>query len=130
VETTRNGSLSLNDAVAEVLRAERVARRISLDDVAERSHIPRVSVQRYLAGKRAIDVVKLDTLASALDLTAEEVLAEARRRMERVCGAQGGNPGGGEIIHIDAAGVTALTDGPSPARGHHDAAPGSRRGRR
>jgi transcriptional regulator with XRE-family HTH domain len=129
VETTRDGSLSLNDAVAEVLRAEAKARRKTLGDIEAHTHIPRVSVQRYLAGTRPIDLEKLDLLADALGLTAEETLAEARRRMERVCGAQGGNPGG-EIVHIDAAGITDLTDGPSPARGHHAAAPGSRRGRR
>lgn len=80
----RDHAAGLNGALAAAMRAERAANGLTLDQVADRSGIPLVSVQRYMAGKRAIDVAALAALADALDLTPRELIEAAEGRLARM----------------------------------------------
>lgn len=83
VDLTRPHDKGLNGAVAAELRAEKAAQNLTNQDLAERSGIPVVSVQRYLAPKRAIDVEVLEQLAEALGKTATEIVIAAEQRLGR-----------------------------------------------
>lgn len=74
----------LNGAVAAELRAEKAAQNLTNQDLADRSGIPIVSVQRYLVPKRAIDLVVLEQLATAVGKTPGELVEAAERRLARV----------------------------------------------
>lgn len=78
-----NEDLSLNQAVADVLRGELASRRWTLEDLSAASGIPKVSVQRYVAGSRNIDVAILEALSRALEVSAADVMAAAVERMKR-----------------------------------------------
>lgn len=73
----------LNAAVAAELRAERAARRITLQQLADESLVPLMSVRRYLNADRNIDVAVLYALAKALGTTPLEVVEAAQIRMAR-----------------------------------------------
>lgn len=73
----------LNGAVAAELRAEKAAQNLTNQDIADSSGIPVVSVQRYLAPTREIDVTVLGRLAVALGKTAAEVVEAAEVRLAR-----------------------------------------------
>ena len=74
----------LNGAVAAELRAEKAAQNLTNQDLADRSGIPIVSVQRYLVPKRAIDLVVLEQLAAAVGKTPAEIVEAAERRLARM----------------------------------------------
>lgn len=74
---------SLNDAVAEVLDELRRDARISQHELAGLAGIPRVSVQRYLAGTRAIRLDDLAAMANALGSDPTTVFARAAARVQR-----------------------------------------------
>ena len=69
--------------MAAELRGELAALGWSQADLAERSGVPKVSVQRYLKPSRHIDLDVLDVLARALGSSPEAVLAAAVERMAR-----------------------------------------------
>lgn len=73
----------INGAVAALLRAERTARGLTLDELSERAGIPAVSVQRFLAARRAINVETLTTLSRALDVSPLDILAQAMTQAGR-----------------------------------------------
>lgn len=73
----------LNGAVAAVLRGERAASGMTLEQVAAKAGIPVVTVQRLLAAKRAIDVAAIEALADALGTTPPDVVAAAKDRLAR-----------------------------------------------
>lgn len=85
-----------------MLREERAKADLSLADLADRTGIPVVSVQRYLAATRRMTMNTLDALCTALDLdivavfvTAEERVARDQRdRTGSVDGAAPANPAG------------------------------------
>lgn len=77
-----NHDTGLNAAVAAELRAEKAARGLTNVDISAKSGFPEVSVQRYLAAKRAIDVHVLDVLARALGADAPTILERASRRYD------------------------------------------------
>lgn len=70
----------INGAIAAELRAERAARRMSNRDLADRSGVSKVSVQRYLAPTRTIPVDVLDVLATALGSSIGEIVTRAEER--------------------------------------------------
>lgn len=80
----KDHAAGLNGALAAAMRGERAAKGLSLDQVADRSGIPVVSVQRYMAGKRAIDVATLAALAEALELSPRELIEAAESRLARM----------------------------------------------
>lgn len=73
----------INGAVAAVLRGELAAQGKTQGDLADLSGIPVVSVQRYLAPSRAIDVEVMEKLATALGRTVLDVLTAATARLAR-----------------------------------------------
>lgn len=73
-------STGLNGAVAAELRAELARQDLTQKDLARMSGVPAVSVQRYLAPSRAINVNALEKMARALGTSAMQVLAAAAAR--------------------------------------------------
>ena len=74
--------MDLNDTVAEELRRERGAQRISNAELARRSGIPEVSLSRYLNGKRAINIAVLASVAAGLGVDPAHLIREAQRRLD------------------------------------------------
>lgn len=70
----------MNGAVAAVLRGERAASGVTLDELSGRTGIPTVSLQRYLKGKRHLDVDIVWTIAGGLELDVSEVFSRAAAR--------------------------------------------------
>lgn len=95
----------LNDATAAVLRGERAAAVMTIEELSERSGIPKVSVQRFLAGRRAINLDVLDALCGGLGLAPEQVIVQARLRRGQ------GDP---ELVGRIVSGVTSVTRPESP----------------
>lgn len=73
----------LNAAVAAVLRGERAMSGMTIEELSERSGVPKVSVQRFLAGRRTINLDVLDALCMGLQLIPEDVVTQARERQRR-----------------------------------------------
>lgn len=71
----------MNAAVAATLRAERVVLGLSHTELEARTGIPKVSIQRYLAGTRPLTIDTLNTLAAALGMSLEQAIGEAQRRL-------------------------------------------------
>lgn len=67
----------LNAAVVEVLCEERKAARLSLAELAERSGVPLVTVQRLMAGRRDLRLDTLDALCAGLQVSPAVVLGQA-----------------------------------------------------
>jgi transcriptional regulator with XRE-family HTH domain len=73
----------LNAATAAVLRGERAVAGMTIEELSERSGVPKVSVQRFLAGRRAINLDVLEALCAGLRLAPEDVLVQARERQRK-----------------------------------------------
>lgn len=73
----------LNGAVAAVLRGERAVAGMTIEELSERSGVPRVSVQRFLAGRRPINLDVLQSLCAGLRILPEDVVVQARERQRR-----------------------------------------------
>lgn len=69
--------------VARVLDAERVAHRLSVDDLATSSGIPRRTLYRILNAERDINVHQMEQLAAVFNTPPSAIFAEAERRMAR-----------------------------------------------
>lgn len=69
--------IGLNEAVVNVLRTQRAATDVTIAELAERTHIPVVTVQRLLAGKRPLRLDTLDALCRGLHLSPTLVIALA-----------------------------------------------------
>lgn len=108
----------MNSAVAAVLRAEIAATGMTQSELEQRSGIPIVSLQRYLAGKRPISVETLDAVAGALGMTILDVFEEVERRRGRRESATPG-PSSAKPLPRSVEGTSA-TSGPKvgapPAR--------------
>ena len=73
----------LNGAVAGELRAHKARRNMSNEQIAGKSGIPLVSVNRYMAGKRPITLALLNELAEALGTTPETIISAALEELAR-----------------------------------------------
>lgn len=73
--------MGLNGAVVEVLRGERAARRLTLEEVAKAAEIPYRTLFRYFNAERAITMAILEPVALALGVTPAYVMEAAARRM-------------------------------------------------
>ena len=76
-----NYGSSFGTAVAEQLRAERSAKKMSQRRLAELADMSEQSVMRYLVGIRDIPITALADIAEALDLTVQTVIERAAQRM-------------------------------------------------
>jgi len=72
-----------NGAVAAVLRGERAAQAMTIEELADRASIPAVSVQRFLAARRAMSIEVMASLAGALRMDMAEVITLAQQRMDK-----------------------------------------------
>lgn len=64
-----------DNAMAEELRAEMARQRLTLDQYAARSGIPKVSVERYINGKRSIPMRRFPDLCRGLGVSMEEMVS-------------------------------------------------------
>lgn len=71
----------LNGVVAGELRAMKARRQVSNEQISERSGIPLVSVNRYMAGNRPINLAVLAQLASALNADLAEIIRAAQAEL-------------------------------------------------
>lgn len=81
--TTTNHAAGMNGAVAAALSGMLRESGMRQVDLAERSGIPAVSVQRYLDAKRPINIEVLMHLATALNATPMDVMKRAMEIRER-----------------------------------------------
>jgi transcriptional regulator with XRE-family HTH domain len=75
--------LAWGHALADELHAEKEAQRLTLDELERRSGVPKVSLQRFLAGDRVIKVDVLAQICSALGVTPGEMTARAQSRYDQ-----------------------------------------------
>lgn len=85
----------LNAAVVEVLSSERKAARLSLAELAERSGVPLVTVQRLMAGRRGLRLDTLDALCAGLQVSPAVVLTLATQDTPAGGKRASGSPAGG-----------------------------------
>ena len=71
----------LNEAVANEIRAERARRRLTQEQVIERSRVPRSTYVRLEAGTRNIDMEQLHAIARALGVAARDLMERAERHV-------------------------------------------------
>lgn len=82
----RDPSAGMNGAVAAVLRGERSATGLTLEELSGKTDIPVVSLQRYLKGKRHLDVDVVWNIAVALEMEPDDVWRQASTRLKREAG--------------------------------------------
>lgn len=82
----RDPSAGMNGAVAAVLRGERSATGLTLEELSGKTDIPVVSLQRYLKGKRHLDVDVVWNIAVALEMEPDDVWRQAFTRLKREAG--------------------------------------------
>lgn len=73
---TVTGSDTLEETARRRLRTLRQSRGWTLDDLAERAHISASTISRIETGQRRLAVDQLVTLAHALGITVDELLAD------------------------------------------------------
>jgi transcriptional regulator with XRE-family HTH domain len=75
---------AVNIGMSRAIRAERSARGITIDELSERSSIPKATLNRLLAKHekdlRDINVTQMVQIAKALGMSPEDLVAEAERR--------------------------------------------------
>lgn len=69
---------------------------MTLEELAERSGIPMVSVQRYLKAKRGLNAETIKALAEAMGTTAGEIIEGAEARHDKAVANRGGIEDPGE----------------------------------
>ena len=78
----KDPSKGLNGAVVEVLRGERAAKRMTLEELAKKADMPYRTLFRYLSFERAVTMAVLEPVANALGVRPEWVMEQAAQRME------------------------------------------------
>jgi transcriptional regulator with XRE-family HTH domain len=71
----------LNGAIAAVLRGERASANITIAELATRSGVPKVTIQRLLAARRPITMEALERMCNGLQISPVEVTLSAVHRM-------------------------------------------------
>lgn len=69
------------EAMAAELRAEKAAKRMTLDDLSEASGVPKSSLVRYLDGTRDIPGSTFQQLCDGLTVDPAEMMTRARHRL-------------------------------------------------
>lgn len=69
-------------AVAETIRAERAAKRMSQAEVAAKAGIPRVTYIRYETGERRPNMVQVIQIAEALGLSIGAFVSRVEHRLD------------------------------------------------
>ena len=71
----------MNAALAATLRAERAAKRMTIDQLADRSGIPKRTLIRLINAERSLNIEHAVSLAEALDLPIEILIERAKARL-------------------------------------------------
>lgn len=79
----RDPSEGINAAIAAELRAERAAKRLTIDELSDKSGIPRRTLLRLLAAERHINVDQLAGLAVGLGVSQSDLFARGAARLKR-----------------------------------------------
>lgn len=79
----KDPSKGFNAVIAATIRAERGARRMTIDDLARESDIPRRTLIRILNEERAVNIEHLAAIADAYGLTVTELVKRAEDRSRR-----------------------------------------------
>lgn len=74
---SRNHGEGLNGAVVTVLRHARGSANLTIEELADASGIPTVTVQRLLSAHRALTVATLGALCRGLDVDIVDVMTAA-----------------------------------------------------
>ncbi len=70
-------------AIAETIRAERAAARLSQAELAKKADIPRVTFTRYETGVRRPNLVQIAQIAEALGISASTFTRRVEERASR-----------------------------------------------
>lgn len=62
--------------IAEILREQRESRGLRQSEIAERLGVPQSLVSRYESGERRIDLIELEAIAKAIEITLPDLLAK------------------------------------------------------
>lgn len=73
---------SIQSAIAVQIKAEMAAKDWKQSDLANASGIPTSTLHRYLSGARDIPLPVFASIAEALGLDIQELIARAKRRLE------------------------------------------------
>ena len=71
----------MNAALAATLRAERAVKRITIDELALKSGIPKRTLIRLINAERALNIGHIVSLADALELPIEVLIERAKARL-------------------------------------------------
>jgi len=74
--------IDIQSAIADMLRAERAIQEMTLDELAEKAGMPKVTLQRYLKAQRDIPLKSLADICRALDVPMGEVIQRAEERLQ------------------------------------------------
>lgn len=74
--------IDIQSAIADMLRAERAIQGTTLDELAERAGMPKVTLQRYLRAQRDIPLKALADICRALDVPMGEIIQRAEQRLQ------------------------------------------------
>jgi len=76
-----NYGAEIQTAIAEELRSERAVQRITMDEIADRSGMVKITLHRYMQGSRDIPVKALADICRALNVPMGEIIARAETRL-------------------------------------------------
>lgn len=78
---------TINQALADTLVAAYKGRRMSQADIAQRTGIKPVTLQRMLAGTRRISIENFARVANAIGVSAEKLIAQAEELSDELSAA-------------------------------------------
>lgn len=70
-------------ALAAELRAEKAAKELTYDEIAERSNMQKMTVHRYMSGSRDIPMGKLLAMCEALGVSLPVLIERAEQRFRQ-----------------------------------------------
>lgn len=77
MSTSTSHEAGMNGAVVRQIRAERAARSLTIDQLAEASGIPKRTLIRYLNGERALTLGAVDQIARGLGMEPDTLVMRA-----------------------------------------------------
>ena len=72
----------IQSAIADQLRAERTIQGITLDGLAQKVGVSKITVHRYLHAQRDIPITTLADICEALGVTMGEIIRRAEERLK------------------------------------------------
>lgn len=84
-----NYGSDIQSAIADELRSERAIQRVTMDDLADRAGMVKITMHRYMQGNRDIPVKALADICRALNVSMGEIIDRAEARLASKQGKQG-----------------------------------------